>query len=140
MTTAIDTNVIVALWDTDRALNSVARSALDAALRRGSLIVPAPVFAELMACPGRDEKFVDAFFGETGIMVDWNLSETVWRKAGQAFQAHCAPRGRQRDAGPRRILADFLIGAYALQKGCPLLTLDGRLYRTAFPALAILPV
>lgn len=140
MTTAIDTNVIIALWDTDHDLNSQARSGLETALQRGSLTIPAPVFAELMACPGRDEAFLESFFADTGITVDWNLSEAIWRAAGRAFQAYSLRRRRQRESGPRRILADFLIGAYAAQNGYRLLTLDDRLYRVAFPALRILPV
>jgi predicted nucleic acid-binding protein len=77
MTTAIDSNVSVALWDKDETLNSAAQSALDAALRRGSLVVPAPVFAELMACAGRSEAFLDSFLKDTGISVDWNLGEAI---------------------------------------------------------------
>lgn len=137
MTTAIDTNVIVALWDRDDALNSAAQSALDNALGQGPLIVPPPVFAELMACPGRSEAFLDSFFNDTGITVDWDVGETVWRTAGRAFQAYVARRKRHRGSGPRRILADFLIGAYALEKGYRLLTLDDRLYHVAFPGLRI---
>jgi hypothetical protein len=49
MTTAIDTNVLVAFWKTDDALNTLAKSALDAALGRGRLVIAAPVFAELLA-------------------------------------------------------------------------------------------
>lgn len=140
MTTAIDTNIIVALWDKDDILNSLAQSALDAALGRGNLVLAATVFAELMAFPGRSEAFLDSFFKETGIAVDWNLHETVWRAAGRAFQTYAARRRRQRDSGPRRILADFLIGAHALQNGYLLLTLDDRLYRAAFPRLRIMTV
>ncbi len=140
MTTAIDTNIIVALWDKDDTLNSLAQSALDAALGRGNLVLAAAVFAELMAFPGRSEAFLDSFFKETGIAVDWNLHETVWRAAGRAFQTYAARRRRQRDSGPRRILADFLIGAHALQNGYLLLTLDDRLYRAAFPRLRITTV
>jgi predicted nucleic acid-binding protein len=137
MTTAIDSNVIVALWDKDETLNSAAQSALDAALRRGSLVVPAPVFAELMACPGRSEAFLDSFLKDTGISVDWSLDETIWRTAGLAFQSYAARRRKQRDSSPRRILAYFLIGAYAREKRCWLLTLDDRLYRIGFPDLMI---
>ena len=140
MTTAIDTNVIVALWDREDALNSAAQSALDAALCRGNLIITAPVFAELMACPDRSEGFLDSFFKDTAITVDWNLDETVWRAAGRAFQSYAARRKKQRASGPRRILAEFLIGAYALQKGCCLITLDDRLYRAAFPGIKIVTV
>lgn len=140
MTTAVDTNVIVALWDQDDAVNLAAQSALDAALRRGHLVIPAPVFAELMACPGRSEGFLDGFLKDTGISVDWNLDEAVWRTAGLAFQNYAARRRKQGDYGPRRILADFLIGAYALEKRCHLLTLDDRLYRVSFPGLTITKV
>ena len=140
MTTAVDTNVIVALWDQDEAVNLAAQSALDAALRRGHLVIPAPVFAELLACPGRSEAFMDAFLKDTGISVDWNLDEAIWRTAGLAFQNYADRRRKQRDFGPRRILADFLIGAYALEKRCHLLTLDDRLYRVSFPGLTITKV
>jgi len=71
MTTAIDTNVIVALWDGDPSLSSAAQSALDVALGRGTLTTAATVFAELMAAPGRSESFFDSFFRETGINIDW---------------------------------------------------------------------
>ena len=135
MTTAIDTNVIVALWDRDATLNSAAQSALDAALGRGGLIIAAPVFAELMACPGRDQAFLDMFFHDAGIVVDCNLDEVTWRAAGRAFQACAARRRRHGEPGPRRILADFLIGAHAMQKGYRLLTLDDRLYQATFPGL-----
>jgi len=139
MTTAVDTNVIVALWDRDTKLNSAAQLALDAALGRGGLIIAAPVFAELMACPGRDEAFVDMFCREAGIAIDWNLDEAIWRTAGRAFQAYAARR-RHGESGPRRILADFVIGAHAVQKGFSLLTLDDRLYRSAFPSLKIVTI
>lgn len=140
MTTAVDTNVIVALWDRDDALNSVAQKALDAALGRGRLTISAPVFAELMACPGRDDKFLNSFFKDTGITIEWDLDEAIWRTAGRAFQTYAARRRGQRQPGPRRILVDFLVGAHALEKGYRLLTLDDRLYRAAFPGLGIVSV
>jgi predicted nucleic acid-binding protein len=138
MTTAIDSNVFVALWDKDDSLNSVAQAAMDAALSRGALVVSAPVFAALIAAPRRDEDFVDAFFKETGIFVDWNLEESVWRAAGRAFQSHSGRRRTFRDSWPRRTLADFLIGAHALHHGFALLSLDTRLYRAAFPRLRVI--
>jgi hypothetical protein len=137
MSTAIDSNILIALWNEDDTLNTQARSALDTALARGRLVVAAPVFAELLASPSRSEAFLDSFCKETGITVDWNLNEATWRLAGRAFQQYVARR-RKRDSGPRRILADFLIGAHALHHGFRLLTLDDRLYRAAFPRLTIL--
>jgi predicted nucleic acid-binding protein len=137
MTTAVDSNVLIALWNEDDSLNALARSALDATLERGNLVIAAPVFAELLAAPSRTESFLDSFCRETGIAVDWNLGQPVWRAAGRAFQQYAARRKKQRDSGPRRILADFLIGAHAMQNGFRLLTLDDRLYRAAFPQLAV---
>ncbi len=138
MTTVIDSNVIAALWNPDDALNTAAQSALDAVLAKGRLIVPAPVYAELMASVGRTESSLDAFFQETGITVEWQMEERVWRAAGRAFQSYAGRRRRQREPGPRRILADFLIGAYAVRHNYLLLTLDEGVYRAAFPELKIL--
>jgi hypothetical protein len=87
--------------------------------------------------PSRTEAYLDQFFEETGLFVDWNLTESIWRTAGRAFQDYPARRRKHRDPGPRRILADFLIGAHALRNGFSLLTLDDRIYRAAFPQLAI---
>jgi len=137
MTTAIDTNVVVALWDKDPTLSLAAQTALEAAFNRGGLVVSAPVFAELMAAPGRTESFVSSFLEETGIAVDWDLGEAVWRSAGRAFQDYAERRRKQREPGSRRILADFLIGAHAQTRSYRLLTLDERLYKAAFPTLTI---
>jgi predicted nucleic acid-binding protein len=69
--------------------------------------------------------------------VDWNLDEVIWRTAGRAFQLYVARRRKQRRAEQRRILADLLIGAHAIQNGFRLLTMDNQLYRAAFPRLII---
>src|SRR5258708_39369271 len=82
MTTAIDTNILVALWNEDDSLNTLARSALDDAFARGGLVIAAPVFAELLAAPSRNEAFLDSFCKETGISVDWNLGEAVCARLG----------------------------------------------------------
>jgi predicted nucleic acid-binding protein len=137
MTTAIDTNIIIALWDADPGTTLAARTALENAFHRGNLIVAAPVFAELLAAPARTEDFVNGFFGDTGIAVDWDLSEAVWRTAGRAFRGYAERRRKHRASVPRRILADFLIGAHAAAHGYRLLTLDEHLFRAAFPALSI---
>jgi predicted nucleic acid-binding protein len=137
MTTAIDTNVVIALWDKDPSLSGAAQTALETAFSRGNLVVAAPVFAELIAAPGRSERFVSSFLEETGIAIDWDLGELVWRAAGRAFQSYAKRPRKQRDSGARRILADFLIGAHAHDRSYRLLTLDEGLYRAAFPTLAM---
>lgn len=138
MSTALDSNILVAFWDEDDALNSLAASAMRAALALGNLIISAPVYAELLAFRGRTEDFLDPFLADTAIAVDWIVDEQVWRIAGGAFQTYAARRRKQREQGPRRILTDFLIGAHALRGGHRLLTLDDRHYRAAFPHLEVI--
>lgn len=140
MTTAIDTNVLVTLWDVEDTLHRPARHALEEAFEQGSLAIVGAVFAELLAAPGRTEEFLDQFCEETGIEVEWELSEEIWRAAGLAFQGYAARRKRQKGTEPRRILADFLIGAHAAVNGYRLLTLDAGLYRASFPKLVTVTV
>jgi hypothetical protein len=137
MTTAIDTNIIVGLWHDDPGLSAAVEAALEAAFRRGGLVIAAPVFAELIAAPGRTEDFVSTFLSENRIAVDWSLEESIWRAAGRAFQVFAERRRKQGEQGSRRLLADFLIGAHAQIHGYRLLSLDERHYRAAFPALKV---
>lgn len=140
MITAVDSNVFVALWDTEHTLNAVAHSTLEIAFQRGRITLAAPAYAELMAGPGRTEGFLDGFCRETGIVVDWELGEKIWRDAGRAFQGYARRRRKHGEAAPRRILTDFLIGAHAIHKASQLLTLDNRIYKAAFPRLSVIKI
>jgi predicted nucleic acid-binding protein len=141
MTTALDTNVLVALWQSEKSLNLAAQRALDLARVRGDITISAPVYAELLAFPGRTTGFLDDFFRETLIHIDWEFAAQDWRDAGKAFQSYASRRRKsEKGSGPRRILADFLIGAHASRRGHGLLTLDGGIYHSAFPALKILEI
>lgn len=140
MTTVIDTNILIALWDTDSQLNTAAQKALDSAQAQGALVVSGAVYAELLPLPGRTEKMLDEFFAATSIRVDWESSEQIWRMAGRAFQGYVRQRSTKKTELPRRILADFFIGAHAAVHRHRLLTLDQRaypLYRASFPKLEI---
>ena len=136
MTTALDTNVIAALWDASDALHQAARKALDAAWSQDRLVISGVVYAELIGAPRRTQAFVDRFCEDAGIRVEWELKERIWRTAGTAFQGYAARRKKQGGAGSRRLLADFLIGAHALVSGYQLLTADAGVYKTSFPRLA----
>lgn len=140
MKTSVDTNVFAALWKTDDSLNSIARRGLNHALQLGELVISAPVYAELVAAPGRSEAAIDAFLDDTGVSVDWVIDEEIWREVARAYQRYAEARRKQREPGPRRLLADFLIGAHAMVSGVRLLTFDSKIYRSAFPALDIIAI
>jgi len=113
---------------------------LDKVFNEGGLVISGAVYSELLAAPGRTEAFIDNFCEETGIAVEWELGEKIWREAGKAIQDYAARRRKRKEAEPRRILADFLIGAHALANGYQLLTLDEGNYRAAFPRLGLATV
>ena len=140
MTTSADTNIFVALWNPDDSLNSLARAGLGDALDGGGVVISAPVYAELLADPGRDERIVERFISETGITVDWSIDERIWREAGRAYRDYAAARRRRRETAPRRILTDFIIGAHATVRRHRLLTLDTKIYRAAFPSLDVISI
>lgn len=136
MTTVLDTNILVALWTGRVPQAQAAQQSLNRLRRHDSLVIAAPVYAELLAAPERDIATIDEFLDRAPIMVDWGLDEAVWRSAGIAYRNYAERRRAQRhDRGPRRILADFIIGAHALYRGATLLTFDPTLFRTAFPSL-----
>lgn len=134
--TAIDSNVLIGLWNPNDSLNTEAQQALDAASDRGQLVIAAPVFVELRAMPGRDEATIDAFLERTGVAVDWKIDERIWREAARANNEYVARR-RKNFKLPRRIAADFVIGAHAAVRGYSLLTFDHRTFRSAFPNLIL---
>lgn len=89
----------------------------------GAVVICSAVYAELMATPSLGEEELDAFLEDTDVGVDWRLEEAVWRDAGRAYLGYAERRRKQKgDEGPRRILADFLIGAHASRSADRLLT------------------
>ena len=137
MISAVDTNVIVALWDAEERDHLTALDLLDEAASRGGIVICGAVFGELLAGPGRTEEFIKNFLEDAEVVVDWSSNETIWRTAGLAFQKYAARRRRGKSGEARRILTDFYIGAHALENGYSLLTLDDGIYRAAFPKLSL---
>lgn len=113
------------------------QSALEKARANGTLVASPAVYTELVA--GRTLEIVDTFFSDKSIEVDWRLGKDVWREAGVRYARYARTRMRgPEDSGPRRILADFLIGAHALKMADALLTADAGIFSTYFPELEII--
>jgi predicted nucleic acid-binding protein len=137
MRVAVDTNVFVRFLAGGPDLAPPARIALERAAAEAEVVVSPAVFAELVA-GNRSPEEVARFFEEKNIAVHWDLNEEVWREAGLRYAAYARDRRKRSGAGPRRILADFLIGAHALlMAGGNLLTSDTRIFASYFPELRI---
>jgi len=138
MTTALDSNILIALrYKPNEFGSKVAENALEAASEQGGLVIAAPVYAELLAYPGRTQAILDAFLYDVAVQVDWDIAAAVWRLAGSAYQAYANRRRKAGADAPRRLLTDFVIGAHAQINGFTLLTLDQKHYKAAFPRLKL---
>jgi predicted nucleic acid-binding protein len=136
MRTALDTNILSALWSSEPQALEIATS-LGQARTVGGLVICAPVFVELQAHPSVSEKFIEDFLRETGVAVDFLLDEAVWRRAAKSFAVYAQRRRRSGSEPPKRLLVDFLIASHALLHADRLMTLDAKRYKGDFPTLRI---
>jgi hypothetical protein len=134
MRTAIDTNVLSALWS-HKPLAPLVSAKLNQAAAAGGLVICAAVYAELLAHPKAHHDFVDGFLSSTGISIDFDLGEAVWREASLRFAKYATRRRASRGGKAERLLADFIVGAHALLRSDRLLTLDSSRYLRDFPDL-----
>jgi hypothetical protein len=135
--TAIDTNVISAIWSGESSVPKLLAQ-LETASTEGALLISPFVFAELYAYPGATAEYVRRFLDQTGVVVDYRLEERVWTETGLRFARYAARRRQSTGKSPRRPLADFLIGAHALVQADRLLTLDPTRYAQDFPEVRLL--
>jgi|SRR5579862_1207435 len=138
MRTAIDTTVLSALWSGEKTAETVKRF-LDTAAEQGGLVICPVVYAELRAFPGATAAFVDKFMDDTGILADWNFDRAMWRLAAERYERYAIRKREQQMGEPKRVIADFLVGAHAVLRADVLLTLDPRPYRRDFAELALHP-
>jgi predicted nucleic acid-binding protein len=131
MRTAVDSSVILDVVVGDRRHGERSEAALRKASLEGALVIGECVLAEIRPAfgPGEIEEF----------LTDWNLSfEPSTRAssllAGEMFR-RCLERRR---AGPRRVVADFLIGAHALVTCERLLARDRGYFRDYFARLVVI--
>lgn len=136
MRTAIDTNVLFALWSKEPSASDIARN-LGNAKAEGGLVVSGPVYAELLAYPKASESFVNDFLADTGITVDFAMVQPAWVEAGRRFARYAKRRRGSAGQGAKRLLADFIIGSHALTHADRFMTLDPRRYARDFPELKL---
>ncbi|MBX0286585.1 type II toxin-antitoxin system VapC family toxin [Haloarcula salinisoli] len=157
MTTAVDTNVVLALLYDD-AHADASEAALRQAYRDGNVVVTPVVYAELAA----DGQFgtadaLDTFLADMSIQLA-EPSRGALVRAGEQFGRYadrrpdglqCPSCGAEQSVdcdtcgnglAPRQhIAADFLIGAHATVDCDALLSFDEGFYETYFPSLTVRP-
>lgn len=131
--TAFDTNVLIAIAEGFEIESLVT---FLASVPQPFVIAPI-VYAEFRAHPGWMEDEVDRFLREGGINVHWSLSREIWRDAGAANARYASRRRGSGSNEPRRIAADFIIGAHATSIG-RIVTRDASFFERNFPALVVL--
>jgi len=135
--TALDSNVISAIWSREASVPFVLRQ-LAAARAQGALVISPIVFAELHAHPVVNAADIAEFLRNTEIAVDLRLEESVWRESGQRFARYAGRRRISARTEPRRLIADYVIGSHALIQADRLFTLDQKVYQQDFPELRLL--
>jgi predicted nucleic acid-binding protein len=136
MRTAIDTNILSAIWNPEPNAKQLVES-LSEARAQGSLVICGAVYAETMANPGADEQFVRRFLDHTSIDVDYAFNEQIWRLAGLRYAQYVERRRNSPKGLVKRLLADYIIGAHATLAADQLMTRDRRRYERDFPELKL---
>jgi predicted nucleic acid-binding protein len=136
MRTAIDTNVLSALWSEELSAATIARQLIEAK-GHGALLIAPIVYAELLAYPKATESFVNGFLADTGITIQFELEEPVWLDAARRFAQYADRRRKAGLVESKRLLPDFLVGSHALMQADRLMSLDKSPYRSYYPELKL---
>lgn len=129
----VDSNVIFSATEPRDSLHTQASAQLEAARQNEVLVIAPVVYAKLMA--STVPAFMQAFLERVHTGVLWDMPPEVWKGAGFAFGAYA--RARRKGQLPRRLVADFLIGAHAEYYSLAVLAFDDTVFRAAFPKVRL---
>lgn len=138
MPIALDTNIIWPVLAGTEPVASILIPFLQTYNASDGFVVCGPVYAELLAGSGATVAALDAFLDGAGTAIDEVLPLALWQEAGLAYRAYAERRLASGGALPRRILADFIIGAHALHKATALMTINRDDFARLFPSLSLI--
>jgi predicted nucleic acid-binding protein len=127
--TALDTNVLLDVFLADRTHGRASQVALREAYDAGGLVACEVVWTEVATCFPTGQAAEAAMEG-LGV-------RSVPVERADALEAAARWSRFRASEEPRRIVADFLIGARALHHADRLLTRDRGFYRLAFQGLKV---
>lgn len=125
--------MIISLLDAADTRHDDALKAIAQYQAEGFVVSPV-VYAEL--CAGRQWSVYQRWLEHVQMQVVWPMPPEVWDLAGERSAQYTAQR--RSGQAPRRVLADFLIGAHAEYHGLDLLSFDKTVYGRVFPDVILL--
>jgi len=131
--TSLDTNVILAVFDPEDASHEAA-SAIFERLSSDSLVLCPVVYTELAA--SQSWEGLRTFLERGSVEVLWDMPPLLWERAGKAMGEYA--RSRRGGALPRRVAADFLVGAHAEHHSLTVATLDPVVFHAVFQTVPLI--
>jgi predicted nucleic acid-binding protein len=129
--TAIDTKILVDIFEPDPVFGVASKEALQRCLREGSVIACEVVWAEVITAYSHKRNEAVEALRRIGIEYSAMTLEAC------LGAATCWSAFRRKNKVRERIVADFLVGGHALVKSERLLTRDRGFYRTYFKPLKV---